>query len=233
MHSRLARVLSVAAAGLALTCSVAQAQLQLSGRTTGWFTDFGQPNTTVVNAADGSSAWFATGIPYLDSTQSSILFEGQSFTNVGSGDPIHVGLFTITNGITLLGSAAAEAEFQLGLELTSPVSDSLFLSTLTFAIDNTPNGGVVGEGGGVPDSFGVTFVQPAPIKIGDSWVQFSIVYDPLETAVPEGESIVRGDIYVTFTPIPEPSTYALGGALLLVGVVAYRRFRKPGTAAAA
>lgn len=209
-----------------MTCSVAHAQLTLSGSTTGWFTDFGQPNTTVTNAPDGSSALFATGIPYGSSTQSMIKFDAQSFTDVSSGEPIHVGLFTITNGVTLLGSAASQAEFNLGLKLTSPTSENLALTAFTFNIDNTPNQGTGGAGGVVPDQFGVSFSQPAPMWIDNTLVKFTVVYDPMTTTVPEGSSVVRGDVYVTFTPVPEPSTYAIGGALLLVGLVAYRRFRR-------
>lgn len=62
--------------------AVASAQLMLTGHTTGSFDDLSQPNTTVVNSADGSSASFRTGIPVAGSTQSSVAFTNVNFTNV-------------------------------------------------------------------------------------------------------------------------------------------------------
>lgn len=219
MHTRIRSLLAVAS-GLALMCSMANAQLMLSGHTTGSFTDFSQPNTTVTNAPDGSWAQFHTGIPFGASTQSKIDFTNATFTNVNSGDPIQIGIFNITNGITLLGSAAATAEFHIGLQLTSPTMDAVAISTVLFHIDNTPNGP-----GGVPDTFSVTFDQPPPLLLAGFLVQFHVSVDPASFVIPEGGSIQKGDITVTFTPVPEPSTYAAFGAVLLVGVVAFRRVR--------
>jgi hypothetical protein len=221
MHQGI-RSLSALALGLALTCTVANAQLLLSGWTTGSFDDLAEPNTTVVNAADGSAASFHTGIPY-HSTQSKIEFVNSSFTDVGSGNPLQVGLFTITNGMTLLGSAAETASFNLGLQLTSPVWQTVAITPILFHIDNTPNGAI-----GVPDSFSVSFSQPAPIHIQNFLVQFHVNVTPLDFLVPENATVKKGDITVTFTPItpvPEPATYALWGSALLVGFVAYRRVR--------
>ena len=94
------------------------------------------------------------------------------------------------------------------------------VSTITFHIDNTPNGS-----DGVPDLFSVTFAQPAPVHIGDFLVQFHVnVTDPV-FQVNENSTVQKGDITVTFTPVPEPSTYAAIGAALLVGVITLRRFR--------
>src|SRR5688572_15526152 len=131
MHTRISSLLT-AALGLALTCSVANAQLLLSGHTTGSFDDLGEANTSVSNAGDGSWAMFSTGIPYNGSTQSSIEFNNETFANVGSGQPIQVGLFEITNGRTLLGSGAHTAAFNLGLELTSPEWRTIALTSMTF-----------------------------------------------------------------------------------------------------
>lgn len=225
MHTRI-RLLTAAALGLALSCSLANAQLLLSGRTTGTFIDLAEANTTVTNAPDGSSASFYTGIPYGGSTQSSIVFENDTFTDVSYGDPIQVGLFVITNGRTLVGSGAPTAQFQLGLELTSPAFQEIAISTITFHIDHTPN-----EGGVNPDLFAVSFDQPAPVKIGDYLVQFHVHFDPTEFNIPENTFLQKGDVYVTFTPVPEPSTYAALGAAMLVGFVAFRRIRGGKTAA--
>jgi hypothetical protein len=214
------RSILAAASGLALAVSLAHAQLLLSGYTKGSFQDLGEANTTVTNAPDGSWAHFATGIPATGSTQSMIDFTNASFSGVASGDPIQVGLFNIHNGRTLIGSGAPTAKFDLGLSLTDPAYGDLAVTTFTFEIDHTVN-----TAAGVPDSFTVLFDQPAPVQIGDYLVQFHVHFDPAEFQVGEDTSVQRGDVYVTFTPVPEASTFAIGGALLLAGLIGYRRFR--------
>jgi hypothetical protein len=215
------RSLTALAMGLALTCTAANAQLTLSGHTTGTFVDLSEANTTVTNAPDGSSATFATGIPVSGSFQSKIAFENATFSNVGAGEPIQVGLFNITNGMTVIGSGAPTAKFNIGLELTSPVSTSLLISTVMFHIDHTPNL----PNGGIPDTFAVTFEQPDPVMIKNTLVKFHINVDPTEFQIAENATVQKGDITVTFTPVPEPATYAAWGAALLVGFIAYRRLR--------
>lgn len=207
-------------AALIFSVSVAHAQLLLSGHTTGSFDDLGQPNTTVNNAPDGSWANFRTGIAASGSTQSSIEFANASFSNVGSGQPIQVGLFNIRNGMTLIGSGQHTAMFNLGLQLTSPEWQTLAINTITFHIDHTPN--IVGA---IPDTFSVSFEQPAPIKIQDTWVQFHVNVDPLDFQIAENATVRKGDITVSFTPVPEPGTYALAGSVMLLGLAAYRRAR--------
>lgn len=219
MHTRIRSVLA-AALGLALTGSLAHAQLQLSGHTTGSFDDLAEANTTVSNGAGGTWATFATGIPVSGSTQSKIEFVNGTFTDVASGDPIQVGLFTITNGMTEIGSGAPTARFNLGLQLSSPTFDAVALSTITFHIDHTPN-----LPASNPDLFAVTFDQPSLQKIGNYLVQFHVNFSPTEFPVEENTSVQRGDVTVTFVPVPEPATYAMWGAALLVGLVAYRRIR--------
>jgi hypothetical protein len=202
-------------------CSLANAQLLLSGNTTGSFVDLSEANTTVTNAPDGSHALFRTGIAASGSTQSKIEFWNVSFTDVNFGDPIQVGVFAITNGMTKIGSGAPTAQFNLGLQLTSPESKSLSISTVTFHIDHTLNG----ADGSVPDIFSVSFAQPPPTHVGNFLVQFHLNVDPTEFPVAENTTVRKGDITVTFTPVPEPATYAAWGAALLVGLVAYRRIR--------
>jgi hypothetical protein len=219
MNKRLLSLIPTAAMGLALLAPSARADLTLSGNSTGSFDDLSQPNTIVTNAADGSSALWVSGIPTPPSMEPTMIqFSSQTFTDVTSGQPIDVGLFTIHNGIDNAGSTAATAIFNLGLNITSPAFGPLALSTFTFAIDNTLNGPTM-----VPDQFGVTFDQPAPVVIDGNLVKFNIVFAPPTTTVPEGASVTRGDIFVTFTPVPEPSTYALWGVLLVGGLIAYRR----------
>ena len=214
------RPLSSLAIAFILSGTVASAQLMLSGHTTGSFDDLGQPNTTVVNAADGASASFHTGIPVMGSTQSSVSFANVSFSNVQSGEPIQVGLFNIVNGMTEIGSGQQTAVFNLGLELTGPESLSLAIGSINFHIDHTPNLPAL-----IPDMFAVSFDQPPPVLIQDVLVQFHITVDPLESPLAENATIRKGDITATFTPVPEPGTYALGASVLLMGLVACRRYR--------
>ncbi|QYM80776.1 choice-of-anchor K domain-containing protein [Horticoccus luteus] len=192
----------------------------LSGHTTGSFTDLSEANTTVTNAGDGSFAVFKTGVPAPGSFQSSIVFTNATFTNVTSGDPIQVGLFTITNGTTLIGSGAHYATFNLGLELGSPSLATLMLSQFNFTIDHTVN-----SPGLVPDQFAVSFTPPAPVLFAGYDVNFSILMDSATFDLAEGASVVKGAVYVSFSPVPEPSTYAICGAALLGGLVLYRRLR--------
>lgn len=220
MHMRI-RSLLAPVFGLALTCSLANAQLLLSGYTTGSFTDLSEAHTTVTNAPDGSSASFSTGVAATGSTQSIIAFSNATFTDVGFGDPIQVGVFSITNGKTLIGTGAHTALFNLGLTLTSPITDSVAVSTVTFNIDHTVNG----VNGSVPDIFSVSFAQPPPTQVGNFLVQFHLNVVPLDFPVAENSTVEKGDITVTFTPVPEPATYAMWGAALLLGLVAYRRIR--------
>jgi hypothetical protein len=220
--------LSALALGLGLLAPGANAQLKLSGYTTGSFEDLSEANTTVVNAPDGSSASFATGIPAAGSTQSKITFENATFSNVGSGDPLQTGLFTITNGVTQLGSGAPAAKFDLGLHLTSPTGTAA-VDAISFQIDHTPN-----TAGGVPDTFSVSFDQPEPVQIGDTLVQFHIDVNPLDFQVAENATVEKGDILVSFTtpggggmtPVPEPAAFALWGSALLAGLVAWRGARR-------
>lgn len=214
------RSLAALALGTALTCSVATAQLRLSGHTTGSFDDLGEDNTTVSNAPDGSWATFHTGIAASGSTQSKIEFTNVDFNDVGSGQPIQVGLFNITNGMTELGSGAPIARFNVGLQLTSPEWQTVALSTIMFHIDHTPN--MVGA---IPDTFSVSFEQPVPIQIQNTLVRFRVNVDPLDFQLAENATVQKGDITVSFTPVPEPATYAAWGAALLVGAVAFRRIR--------
>jgi hypothetical protein len=221
------RSLSVLAIGLALSIS-AHAQLLLSGSTTGEFVDLSEANTTVNNAADGSWATFHTGVPVSGSTQSKIEFTNVDFTDVGSGEPIQVGLFKITNGMTKIGSGAHTAQFNVGLELTGPVMQSLAIASIMFHIDHTPN--IVGA---IPDTFSVSFAQPAPTKIQNTLVQFHVNVDPLDFQVAENATVTKGDITVSFTPVPEASTYALCGSAMLLGLAGYRRMRGKFTSVAA
>lgn len=202
-----------------LTGPLAHAQLLLSGKLTGEFTDSPGPNDTIYNAPDGSSAWFKSGIPEkATDLQTAIEFSQKDFTDIGPG-LVADDIFKVTNGRTLLHSTATDAHFDLTLELTSPSSHSSLLS-IPFTIENTPNGD-----GNVDDVYGITAGPIAPFMIDNYKVQFTFVA-PDSFTIHENNSAYVGQLYVNFTPVPEPSTYAAAGAALLMGLVGFRTFRR-------
>jgi hypothetical protein len=208
--------------GLALLGSTARADLSLSGETTGSFQSevTTPPVTVTITNSSPTSAEFQTGVPSPSTTPpTSITFTGDNFSDITSGEPLDVGIFTIFNGTDLIGTDASDAFFNLGLSLTSPTTESVALTTIDFGIVNTAN-----HGGDVPDVYTVSFVEPSPIVVGGELLKFNVVFAPPTISINEESSVTRGDVFVTFTPVPEPSTYALWGALLVGGIIVYRRF---------
>jgi hypothetical protein len=221
MKLSILNLVPTAALGLALLGTTAKADLVLSGETTGSFESAPiTPSTatvTITNDSTTDTALWQSGVGD-PGAPTSILFQGEDFVDVTSGMPIDVGLFTIHNGIDELGTTADDAFFDLGLNLTTPVTESVFLTTFDFGINNTPNNPSL-----KPDTYSVNFTEPPPMYVDDYLVKFNVVFSPPVIAVGEGDTTTRGDVFVTFTPVPEPSTYALWGALLLGGIIAYRR----------
>ncbi len=219
MH--LASILNFArvAGASALLVSAAHAQLSLTGYLTGSFTDTPGTYDTIFNAPDGSQAWIRSGVPETGADfQTAIEFNQKNFANV-TGGLVADNLFRVTNGRTLLGTTATAAHFDLWLHLTAPDAYSSLLTPISFAIENTPNGT-----GNVDDVYGITASPIAPFHYAGHRVQFEFVA-PAAFEISENSWTDVGQLYVTFTPVPEPSTYAALGAALLVGVVAIRRFR--------
>jgi len=198
----------------------------ISGNLTGEFTDTPGTHDTIFNAADGSEAWLRSGVPETgDDLQTEIAFTQKDFANVGGG-LVADNIFQVTNGRTLLGSTATAAHFDLTLNLTGPEAYSSLLTSIAFTIENTPNGD-----GNVDDIYGISWSAIEPFVYADHLVQFTFVA-PDSFVLPENESTSIGELYVTFTPVPEPSTYAAFGAALLVGVIGYRRLRSRSITAA-
>lgn len=221
MHS-LKSTLAWLALGAVIMTPIAQAQLLLTGKVTGNFTDTPGPNTTIYNAPDGSSAWLKSGIPeHAWDKQTAIEFAQKDFTDIGPG-LVATDLFKVTNGRTLLFSTAKEAHFDLWLTLTSPVSHSTLLTPITFTIENTPNGP---DPQSVDDNYTVAAAAIAPFKINDTLVQFTFVA-PDSFSIKENADTYVGDLYVSFVPVPEPSTYGMIGAALLAGVIGFRAMRR-------
>lgn len=208
--------------GLICLAGTAQAELVLSGMTQGFFQGVSNGNTVIENEADGSFASFRTGIPIPGSFQSGVVFDGQTFNNIVSGDTFSFGLVTYINGRTLVGTSSDTALLDFYIDLEDPALDPIFLTTVTFGIDATVNT----QAGTNPDVFTASFIQPAPILIGGTLVTFRINDLQGIVNVAEDTYLQVADITVTYlTPVPEPGTYGLMGAVGLMSLGAYRRFR--------
>jgi hypothetical protein len=219
MKNRL-RLLAGSVVGLALAAG-AQA-LTLSGSTAGFFEGVSSGNTTITNTVDGSFASFRTGKPVSGSFKSGVTFTGSDFTGITSGDTFALGGIAYYNGITQIGTSSATALFDFYINLDSPTMSTLPLTTIKFGIDATINS----PGSLIPDTFTASFTQPAPVLIDGTWVKFTINDLPGSTVVKENTIVTLADVTVTFlNPVPEPATYGLMGALSLMGIAGYRRFR--------
>lgn len=219
---RLTRFILHAASAAVLLSSVAHAQLLLSGRIAGEFTDTPGTYDSVYNAPDKSSAWFKSGVPeHAWDKQTAVEFNQQFFTDIGPG-LVATDIFKITNGRTLLGTTATSSHFNLWVDLTAPESQSHLLTAIPFTILNTPNGP---DPQSVDDWYSITAGPISPFKVGDYMVQFTFTA-PDNFSVHENTSAYAGTLTVAFTPVPEPSTYALGGAALLAGLVIMRARRR-------
>jgi hypothetical protein len=209
--------------GLTLYGSVATAALVLTGRTAGSFQGVSSGFDVITNAPDGSTASFRTGVPVGGSFKSGVVFTGQNFAGVSDGDVFGLGMITYYNGITQRGTSSADTLFDFKLHLDNPVLDDFTLTTVKFGIDATANT----PDNLVPDQFTAVFTQPAPILIDGTWVTFTINGLPDFTLVAENTLIRLADVTVHFqvSPVPEPATYGLFGAVGLLGLAAYRRFR--------
>lgn len=223
MHTLLKSLLTTSALGLAVALPSAQAQL-FSGTTRGEFHDPGLSFTSVINSTDVSL--FQSGVPSKPAhTQTSLAYASTAFNS--SGGQIDLGTLLITNGRTLGGTTASWATMDVYLNLPEQGIVDFKLTTLTFAIDNTENNGSL-----VPDQFLVSIGETNTLTIDGRKVAFDVQLTNPAFAIGTGSSIAESTsaefglfANVHFTPVPEPSTYAILGAVLLVGVVAYRRLR--------
>jgi PEP-CTERM motif. len=225
LFSSLARL---AALGLVALLPSAHAQLSLSGSTRGEFTGSDSIFTWISNGPVTSTLY--TGLPTILLPTTHIQFNGDSFTGVGDNDTFDLGRVHIRNGITLFDTAASLVTMDLYLNLPANGILDHKLTTLTFAIENTPNFGFV------PDVFFISYSTPASIKVDNTLVDFALSFsdnDYIESGQWIGEKKLGSvDLYATvnFTPVPEPSTYAACAAAGLIGLVAWRRTRRPAPA---
>lgn len=210
--------------GLTLLGSAASAALVLSGNTAGAFEGVSSGATVITNSPDGMSASFRTGVPVGGSFKSGILFSGENFAGISDGDVFSLGMFTYYNGITRIGTSSADAMFDFMIHLDNPVVSSFLLTTVHFGIDATVNS----PESLIPDQFTASFTQPAPVLIDGTWVTFTINGLPDVSLVKENTWVELAEVTVNFrsmSPVPEPSTYGLCGAVALMGLAGYRRYR--------
>jgi hypothetical protein len=220
-------------AGLLITCSVAHAQLELSGSTYGVFSD---PVGGVDTISNGKpTSLFQTGTPYK-SPMSSIKFGGDSgatsFDLSGDGDQDNFGKVTITNGSDLIGTDATSVSLDLFADFSNIGLDNFDLTTLTFSIINTKDGSTPG---GVPDNYQVTATPLNSFTYNNVLVSFSLLnvgnansfFTSGGRWISEGkvgsENIILGVTETVLNPVPEPATYALWGCVLLLGAVVLKR----------
>jgi hypothetical protein len=222
MHSVFKNLVRAALAA-SLLSSIAHAQLLLSGRITGMFTDSPGTHDSIYNAPDGSYAYFKSGVPeHPWFPQTMVEFSQQSFTDIGPG-LVADNIFKVTNGRNWLGTTADAAHFDLWVELTSPESHSSLLTPVSFTINNTPNGNT-----NIDDAYHVSSSPIAPFKIDNTMVQFKFTA-PGSFSLHENTAGFVGTLWVNFTPVPEPSTYAFAGAGLLLGAALFRSMRRRST----
>lgn len=224
MNTFLKSLLAASALGLAAALPSAHAQLP-AGTSRSAFTDPVLPFTSVINNTDTSL--FQSGVPSKPAhTQTSIEFSAASFGEVINGQ-VDLGNLLITNGRTLGGTTASWASMDVYLNLPEEGIVDFKLTTLTFAIDNTENNGSL-----VPDLFLVDIGETNTLMVGGRKIAFDVQLTNPAFALGSGATIDESSsasfglfANVSFTPVPEPSTYALWGATLLVGLIAFRRFR--------
>lgn len=225
MHKVLKSLLTASALALAVALPSARAQL-FSGATRGEFHDPNLSFTSVINSSDVSL--FQSGVPSRPAhTQTSLSYSSAAFGPAGAGDQIELGTLLITNGRTLGGTTASWATLDVYLNLPEHGIADFKLTTLTFSIDNTENNGSL-----VPDQFLVSIGETNTLTVDGRKIAFDVQLTNPAFGIGTGSSIAESTsaefglfANVHFTPVPEPSTYALLGAVLLVGVVAYRRLR--------
>lgn len=215
-------ILSAAVLGLMCLAGAARAELVLSGSTAGYFQGSSSGSTVVNNAWDGSTASYRTGVPVNGSFKSGVEYLAASFNNVHSGDSFDFGFITYYNGRTQVGTSSSTAMFDFYLDLSDPDWAPFKLTTITFGIDATVNTLPMLQ----PDVFTASFTQPAPVLIGDQWVKFTINDLPATVSVTEDTWLSVANVTVTyFSPVPEPATFGIFGAVSLLGLAAYRRHR--------
>lgn len=222
MKRLFASFVPLAALGFAALLPSAHAQLTLSGSTRGEFTWANSIFSLIDNGPVVSHLY--TGLSLVPTK---ITFTGDTFAGVGAGDTFDLGTVKIKNGINISNTTATFAEMDLYLDLPSNGVSDFKLTTLQFAIENTPNAGYA------PDVFYIGYTGPEALWIDGQKLTFALSFTDPDFNLPPGEEIkelksetvgLRANF--SFTPVPEPSTYAAFAALGLLALGAHRRLRQ-------
>jgi hypothetical protein len=216
-------------AGLGLAVAATTGYSQLTGKVyADWDSpmlgDRGFSHTSITNTPTDSQ--FITGQAADASGPTKLTLLDSSFTNVGSGGVLAQDFLLIHNGYNKIGTTADHATADLMIDLPSLGVMGHYLTTLTVGINNTENLGT-----GTDDQYFVSFAPaPSHLDVGNMRIWFSLSFPGFDvapgTAIAERGDGMTGLLTVRFTPIPEPSTYALMGASVLGLVILLRQRRK-------
>jgi hypothetical protein len=240
-HNRSLRLFLAAATGLALTGLIAHAQL-ISGSSQGAFINPLPPtgNVQVFNPSSGtfstlSNFYTGNASPGSNSTsQTGVTFFGTLFSPLSltlnplaATGPIGVGYFVYSNGNTVIGTTVDTIDFSLKLDFTASGGPLINATPFTIKLD----GGAAGPSF-VDNQFTISNPGVGSFTLGATTYNYSFSFDTTSVIIPEAGSGLQSsavdNLYITFTAVPEPSTYALSGVLALGGIVALRRFRRKG-----
>ena len=227
-----ARALGLLLAFTALAAPVARAQL-ITGKFWGKFEpllpgDRGFAFTSITNTPFQSI--FRTGQQLHGGGVTTLTFTDRLFSHKGDGDLLGVNFLTLLNAPTLESTTADHAFVDVFMNVPAHGIHNWLLTTLDIGIDNTLNTG----SGGIPDLFLIAFTPLNSFTFGTTKVSFSLDFPPgFEVSpgaqIPERHSAKTGELFVHMaSTVPEPSTYAAWGALLLLGLAGYRRVRSRG-----
>ncbi len=226
------RVFSLLILFAALAAPTARAQL-ITGRFWGKFEpllpgDRGFGFTSITNAPFQSI--FRTGQQVGGGGVTTLTETSRSFSGKGNGDLLGANFLTMLNAPTIVSTTADHAFVDIFMNVPAHGIHNWLLTTLDIGIDNTLNTG----SGGIPDLFLIAFTPLNSFTFGTTKVSFSLDFPPgFEVSpgaqIPERHSARTGELFVHFaSAVPEPSTYAAWGALLLMGVAGWRKIRTRG-----
>jgi hypothetical protein len=227
-----ARALGLLLAFAALAAPVARAQL-ITGKFWGKFEpllpgDRGFGFTSITNTSVQSI--FRTGQQFGGGGVTTLTFTDRLFSGKGDGDLLGANFLNLLNAPTRADTAADHAFVDIFMNIPAHGIHNWLLTTLDIGVDNTLNIG----SGGIPDLFLISFAPLNSFTFGTTKVSFSLDFPPgFEVSpgaqIPERHSARTGELFVHFaSAIPEPSTYAAWGALLLLSLAGYRRIRSRG-----
>ena len=230
---RIDRALVVA--GLALAVAQGALAQPVSGTTTGVWVAPTPSAPPIVTTGVGTSTFTWGDATGFGTPPNSLSFAGGAFSGLLE-TPFKVGTITYFNGTTAIGSTPDSINLSLTLAFSLPALPPVVGSYL-FTLNSTPNTGTADENAdfvNLPSAFsstdfligGTTYrVKLTDFEniIGDGF----LTSDALQFHVREGGT-ASADLFasVTTQPVPEPETYALMLAGLMV-ITAVARRRRP------